>query len=115
MGTPSTGGMLMDTWLWVVIIAAVVIVVALVVWAATRKKRSDELRERFGPEYDRALTDDGAGARASPSSASGWSVTRRSTSSRFPRTSRRATGRSGATCRRGSWTNLKSRFTAPTV
>ena len=49
----------MATWIWIVIIAAIVIVVALIAWAATRKRRTDELRERFGPEYDRALSRDG--------------------------------------------------------
>ena len=49
----------MDTWVWIVIIAAIVIVVALIAWAATRKRRTDELRNRFGPEYDRALAHEG--------------------------------------------------------
>ena len=50
----------MATWIWIVIIAAIVIVVALIAWAATRKRHTDELRERFGPEYDRALSRDGS-------------------------------------------------------
>ena len=50
----------MDTWIWVVVIAAVVLVVASVAWAATRKRRTEELRNRFGPEYDRALARDGS-------------------------------------------------------
>lgn len=50
----------MDTWVWIGIIAAIVIVVALIAWAATRKRRTDELRDRFGPEYDRALSRDGS-------------------------------------------------------
>jgi FtsZ-interacting cell division protein ZipA len=52
--------MQMPTWGWIVIIVAIVIVVALIAWAATRKRRTDELRERFGPEYDRALSRDGS-------------------------------------------------------
>jgi hypothetical protein len=52
--------MQMDTWIWLVIIAAIVIVVALIAWAATRKRRTDQLRERFGPEYDRTLSHDGS-------------------------------------------------------
>ena len=48
-----------DAWVWIVIIVAVMIVVALIAWAATRKRKTDELRERFGPEYDRALSRDG--------------------------------------------------------
>ncbi len=35
------------------------IVVALIAWAAMRKRRTDELRDRFGPEYDRALAHEG--------------------------------------------------------
>src|SRR3954463_2850287 len=51
--------MRMDTWAWIVIIAVVVIAVALIAWAASRKRRTNELRERFGPEYDRTMTSDG--------------------------------------------------------
>ena len=49
----------MDSWVWIVIVAAVVIVIALVAWAFANKRRTDELRGRFGPEYDRALRSDG--------------------------------------------------------
>lgn len=49
----------MPTWVWIVIIAAIVIVVALIAWTATRKRRTDELRDKFGPEYDRAVSRDG--------------------------------------------------------
>ena len=50
----------MDSWVWIVIVAAVVIVIALVAWAIANKRRTDELRGRFGPEYDRALRSDGS-------------------------------------------------------
>jgi hypothetical protein len=49
----------MDSWVWIVIVAAVVIVIALVAWAFANKRRTDELRGRFGPEYDRALSSEG--------------------------------------------------------
>ncbi len=49
------GELTMDAWVWVVIIALVVIVVAAVAVAAMRSRRTDRLREDFGPEYDRAL------------------------------------------------------------
>ena len=49
----------MDSWVWIVIVAAVVIVIALVAWAIANKRRTDALRGRFGPEYDRALRSDG--------------------------------------------------------
>ena len=44
----------MATWVWVVIAIAVVAVIALVAVVA-RKRRTAMLRDRFGPEYDRAV------------------------------------------------------------
>jgi hypothetical protein len=44
----------MATWVWVVIAIAVVVVVALGAVAA-RNRRTSMLRDRFGPEYDRAI------------------------------------------------------------
>jgi hypothetical protein len=44
----------MATWVWVVIAIAVVAVIALVA-AGARKRRSADLRDRFGPEYDRVV------------------------------------------------------------
>jgi len=44
----------MATWIYVVIAIAVVLVIALVaMWA--RERRTADLRNRFGPEYDRAV------------------------------------------------------------
>jgi hypothetical protein len=51
--------MQMESWVWIVIVAAVVIVIALVAWAIANKRRTDALRDRFGPEYDRALSSEG--------------------------------------------------------
>jgi hypothetical protein len=45
----------MSAWLWIVIIA-VVVVAALVVTVAVRQRRTAMLRQRFGPEYDRAVS-----------------------------------------------------------
>jgi len=46
----------MDTWIWIVIAAVVVIAAILVIAAATASnRRRAHLRERFGPEYDRAV------------------------------------------------------------
>lgn len=51
----------MDTWVWIVIVAAaVVIVAALVAVWLTRRRASEELQERFGPEYERTLREAGA-------------------------------------------------------
>jgi hypothetical protein len=44
----------MATWVWIVIVIAVVVVVALIAMAA-RQRRTTALRQRFGPEYDRAV------------------------------------------------------------
>jgi hypothetical protein len=44
----------MATWVWIVIAIAVVVVIGLVA-AGARRRRTAELRDRFGPEYDRAV------------------------------------------------------------
>jgi hypothetical protein len=44
----------MATWVWILIVIAAVVVIALIVMAA-RQRRTAALRERFGPEYDRAV------------------------------------------------------------
>ena len=44
----------MATWLWIVIII-VVVLIALAAAMAARRRRTMALRERFGPEYDRAV------------------------------------------------------------
>ena len=54
----------MSTWLWAVLVIAVVIVAMLILVTAIRSRRSERLREGFGPEYDRAIDragDRGAG------------------------------------------------------
>ena len=47
----------MNTWIWVAIAVVAAIVVLAVIWAAMRTRRSHELQERFGPEYDRVAAD----------------------------------------------------------
>ena len=49
----------MDTWVWIVIAAVVVAVVAIVAIVVMRQRRRTELRESFGPEYDRAVAREG--------------------------------------------------------
>lgn len=44
----------MATWIWILIVIVAVVIVAGVAMAA-RQRRSAALRERFGPEYDRAV------------------------------------------------------------
>ena len=48
----------MDDWIWIVVAIAVVIVV-ITAWVVARNRRTQQLRERFGPEYDRAMTEQG--------------------------------------------------------
>ncbi len=51
----------MPAWSWILIAAAVVIavVVGVMVARANRRKRTDRLREHFGPEYERAVGETG--------------------------------------------------------
>ena len=46
----------MDAWVWIVIAAVVVAVIAIVVMQQRRRR---ELRESFGPEYERAVAREG--------------------------------------------------------
>jgi hypothetical protein len=48
----------MDAWVWVVI-AAAVLVLAVGVWTLVASRRRTQLRERFGPEYERLLAERG--------------------------------------------------------
>lgn len=43
----------------ILVVVLAVIVVAAIVFVAVRKRRSAKLRERFGPEYDRVLKQEG--------------------------------------------------------
>jgi protein-S-isoprenylcysteine O-methyltransferase Ste14 len=54
----------MDTWVWIVIVVAVLVVLALVAWSMTRRRRTTQLREGFGPEYDRTVDETGSRRRA---------------------------------------------------
>jgi hypothetical protein len=50
----------MPTWAWIVIIVvAALIVLALIGATARRKQRTQQLREGFGPEYDRTVDETG--------------------------------------------------------
>jgi hypothetical protein len=50
----------MATWIWIVIAVVAALVVLGVVWAATNKRRSRSLQDRFGPEYDRTVEQSGS-------------------------------------------------------
>jgi hypothetical protein len=45
----------MATWIWVIIAIAAVLVVAAVLWQTMARRRTAQLRGRFGPEYDRTV------------------------------------------------------------
>ncbi|MGA7672063.1 MAG: hypothetical protein WBW04_16670 [Nitrolancea sp.] len=45
----------MSTAIWVIVAIVVVAIVAAVVWYMQQKRKSDDLRGRFGPEYERAV------------------------------------------------------------
>jgi hypothetical protein len=45
----------MDTWVWIVIAVAAVVIVAIAAMLIVDRRRQQHLRERFGPEYDRAV------------------------------------------------------------
>jgi hypothetical protein len=47
----------MDLWMWIVVGAIVLVIVVGALYLAARRRRSEELRERFGPEYERAVAD----------------------------------------------------------
>jgi hypothetical protein len=54
----STGGYLMDAWVWI-LLAIVVIVVLWFVWRRSKESKSEQLQEQFGPEYERAVESKG--------------------------------------------------------
>jgi hypothetical protein len=45
----------MKTWIWIAIAVVAVLIVAAIVLAALRRRRTEKLREGFGPEYDRTV------------------------------------------------------------
>jgi hypothetical protein len=46
----------MDTWMWVVLVLVALIVVV-GAWIAWQRQRTERLKERFGPEYDRTIAE----------------------------------------------------------
>lgn len=49
----------MPNWIWIVVAIAVVIVIVAVVIATRGRRDSDRLKQRFGPEYDRTVSEAG--------------------------------------------------------
>jgi hypothetical protein len=54
----------MSTWLWAIIVIAIAIVAVLILATAIRSRRSQQLKEGFGPEYDRTVSRTGDRHRA---------------------------------------------------
>ncbi|MBJ7383555.1 MAG: hypothetical protein JHC55_03565 [Mycolicibacterium sp.] len=49
----------MPNWMWIVVAAAVVIFVAAIIIASRRSRDTDRLKSRFGPEYERTVSEVG--------------------------------------------------------
>lgn len=49
----------MDAWIWIVIAVVVLAVIAIVAIVIRQQRRRTELRESFGPEYERAVAREG--------------------------------------------------------
>jgi hypothetical protein len=45
----------------IIVVVVAIIAIALIAWAVMRQRRSEALKRRFGPEYDRTLREHGAG------------------------------------------------------
>jgi len=54
----------MDTQTLIGLIAAVVVLVAVAAWVYTQRRKSEQLRGRYGPEYDRLVREQGDRRRA---------------------------------------------------
>jgi hypothetical protein len=48
-----------DPKLVIILVAIAAVVILLIAWAVIRKQRTENLRKRFGPEYDRAVREVG--------------------------------------------------------
>jgi hypothetical protein len=54
----------MDTTSGLILIIALAVVIGIVVWIMSQRRRTENLRKQFGPEYDRAVTEHGDQRRA---------------------------------------------------
>lgn len=53
----------MDAWVWILIVV-VVLVVLWLAWRRSQERKSDHLKEQFGPEYERAVESKGGRSEA---------------------------------------------------
>ena len=49
----------MPNWMWIVVAAAVVIFVAAIIIGSRKSRDTDRLKDRFGPEYERTVSEAG--------------------------------------------------------
>ncbi len=104
----------MDAWMWIVLALVVLVVLALFAWPARNRRRTQQLQEGFGPEYEHVVEETGDNATQSESCESGRSAARSSRFERSPRRRASATRTSGGRCRDGSWTSPRGPCTTPT-
>jgi hypothetical protein len=45
----------MPAWVWIVIAIVLIAAIAVAVWTVMRRRRTESLRQQFGPEYDRTV------------------------------------------------------------
>ena len=50
----------MPDWVWIVIVVVAVALLVLALWALAARRRRERLQGRFGPEYDRAVAEQGS-------------------------------------------------------
>jgi len=53
----------MDAWVWI-LIAIIVLVILWLVWRRSQKRKSEQLQEQFGPEYERTVQSKGGQSEA---------------------------------------------------
>jgi hypothetical protein len=47
----------MDTWMWVLLVVVLAVIVVAAAWFVWQRQRTSQLKERFGPEYDRTVAE----------------------------------------------------------
>jgi hypothetical protein len=54
----------MTAWVWLIVAVVVVLALAAIVWRTMSKRRTGQLKDAFGPEYDRSKTEAGSRRKA---------------------------------------------------
>ena len=50
----------MDAWVWILIAVVAIVVIAIVAYVIAMQRRRTQLKEAFGPEYERAVAQQAA-------------------------------------------------------